>query len=924
MKKEKATERTSFKAAALCAAIGIVALWMLSAGAGPAHATHYRGGSLTWVAAEGNTVEFTLQTAWRRSGYSSSNKRCIDPTNLKSVKCSGLDDFADVGDVIKEGIGGTMLDPGDGSGLIGSPLGPMLFLVTAVDRDNDWLYGEALDPASLPAVDTTIAHTYPSPGTYLAFMRGKGRVGQVRPPNYLVNNPWTTYTLETLVDVGSGNSSPRSSMPPIILCPIDALCLFSVHGSDPDGDPISFRLSSGTEAAGDGDIFVHPGPPFAPNAATIDPVTGLYSWDTTGATLAPAGFTTMYSTQVTVEDPTSKSAVEFLIELVPEVGVPPVFDIPPTPECGSTQVVELGNTISFTVQASDEDQDQIVTLNAAGLPNGATMTPPLPTTDNPVSSDFSWTPSEAYVGVHVVTFSATDNTNQQALCSITIEVARPPIFVTPPTIECGSTEVVAPGETVNFTVQAMDDPEDVVTLDVVGLPAGASMTPPLPTSGNPVSSDFSWTPTVAQVGVHMMTFSATDNTQLQAFCQVTIRVSRPPIFVSPDCGTTQVTEVGETLNFTVLASDDPGEVVTLSATGLPTGALMTPALPTSGNPVSSDFAWTPTSDQAGLHAVTFMAVDDSGMEASCLINIEVPRPPQSIPPFFNIPPTPACGSTQPAYVGELIGFTVQASDDNLGDLVTLTVAGLPAGAIMTPALPTSGNPVSSDFSWTPGTTQTGLHIVTYMATDLSGLVETCTIMINVSRRPGPPECDEAYADPSLLWPPNHKYKKIMIKGVIDPDGDGVDITITAIMQDEPLNGLGDGNTCPDGKGVGSSKAYVRAERSGLGDGRVYHVSFLAVDDEGETCTGTVKICVPHDQGHCKNDSDSDVDGLFGSIFNHDSDGDSDGHVNGFLCIDQGPLFDSTGPCNGLDDGDSDNDSDHKGKDNKKGGKKKNK
>jgi hypothetical protein len=916
MKKDKATGRTSFRAAALYAAIGVVALWMLSAGAGPAYATHYRGGHLTWVAADGNTVEFTLQAAWRRSGYSTKSKRCIDPKKLKNVNCSGADGFADVGDVIKEGIGGTMLDPGDGSGLIGSALGPLLFLVTAVDRDSDWLFGEALDPASLPAVDTTISHTYPSPGTYLAFMRGKGRVGQVKPPNYLVNNPWTTYTLETLVDVGSGNSSPKSAMPPIVLCPIDALCLFTVPGSDPDGDPVNFRLSSGIEAAGDGDTFVQPGPPFSTNAASIDPVTGLYSWDTNGAILAPAGFNTMYSTQVTLEDPTSKSSVEFLIELVPEVGVPPVFDTPPTPECGSTQVVELGKSISFTVQASDEDPDQIVTLNAAGIPNGATMTPALPTTDNPVSSVFSWTPSDAFVGVHVVTFSATDNTNQQALCPITIEVARPPSFVTPPSIECGTTKTVEPGETVNFSVQAMDDPDDIVTLDVVGLPAGASMTPPLPTSGNPVSSDFSWTPTVAQVGVHMMSFSATDDTEQQAFCQVTIRVSRPPIFVTPptpECGTTQVAEVGETLDFTVRASDDPGDVVTLSATGLPAGALMTPPLPISGNPVSSNFSWIPTPAQAGMHTVTFMAVDDTGMEASCLIRIDVPRPPVNTPPFFNIPPTPACGSTQPAYVGEPIGFTVQASDDNLGDLVTLTVAGLPAGATMTPALPTSGNPVSSDFSWTPAADQTGLRIVTYTATDESGLEGTCVIMLDVSRRPGPPECDEAYVLPEFLWPPNHKYRKISIKGVTDPDGGRVDITITGIRQDEPLDGLGDGDTCPDGKGVGSSSAYLRAERSGLGDGRVYHVSFIAKDSEGETCTGTVKICVPHDQGCSK----SGFGGGFNLNCGHDWPGCSDGH--GFQCVDQGPLFDSTGPCGGQDDGGSDGACGHKDKKKDKGG-----
>ncbi|MDH3524162.1 MAG: hypothetical protein OES32_11295 [Acidobacteriota bacterium] len=131
----------------------------------------------------------------------------------------------------------------------------------------------------------------------------------------------------------------------------------------------------------------------------------------------------------------------------------------------------------------------------------------------------------------------------------------------------------------------------------------------------------------------------------------------------------------------------------------------------------------------------------------------------------------------------------------------------------------------------------------------------------------PPVCVDAAADPDELWPPNHKFRDIAIVGVVDPDGDPVMITITDISQDEPLNGLGDGNTCPDGTGVGTSTARVRAERTGTpkvpGDGRVYHIGFEAEDGNGGECMGTVTVCVPHDQ--------------------------RPGHV----CVDGGPLFDST-------------------------------
>jgi len=119
----------------------------------------------------------------------------------------------------------------------------------------------------------------------------------------------------------------------------------------------------------------------------------------------------------------------------------------------------------------------------------------------------------------------------------------------------------------------------------------------------------------------------------------------------------------------------------------------------------------------------------------------------------------------------------------------------------------------------------------------------------------PPDCSGAGASVDELWPPNHTYRDVSVTGVTDPDGDLVITTITGITQDEPVNGLGDGDTCPDGRGAGTSAASVRAERSGPphvpGDGRVYHLAFKATDNRGGACTGEVTVCVPHDQrpGH---------------------------------------------------------------------------
>lgn len=112
----------------------------------------------------------------------------------------------------------------------------------------------------------------------------------------------------------------------------------------------------------------------------------------------------------------------------------------------------------------------------------------------------------------------------------------------------------------------------------------------------------------------------------------------------------------------------------------------------------------------------------------------------------------------------------------------------------------------------------------------------------------PPICSGT-ASPDLLWPPNHKFRLITIVGVTDPDGDPVTVTITGVTQDEVLNGLGDGDTTPDASnGPAPNQVNVRAERSGLGDGRVYRISYMADDGKGGTCTGSANVGVPHDQG----------------------------------------------------------------------------
>jgi hypothetical protein len=126
-----------------------------------------------------------------------------------------------------------------------------------------------------------------------------------------------------------------------------------------------------------------------------------------------------------------------------------------------------------------------------------------------------------------------------------------------------------------------------------------------------------------------------------------------------------------------------------------------------------------------------------------------------------------------------------------------------------------------------------------------------------------------------------------IVGLTDVEGDAIAVRVTAVRQDEPVLGKGSGRTAPDAT---LSPLAVRVERQGGEDGRVYHVTFTASDPGGASCTRTVAVCVPHDQGD-------------GAVILHDADDGHETHDPSEMaaggstgrgrCVDQGPLFDST-------------------------------
>ncbi|MDD5135302.1 MAG: hypothetical protein PHP01_07820, partial [Phycisphaerae bacterium] len=105
--------------------------------------------------------------------------------------------------------------------------------------------------------------------------------------------------------------------------------------------------------------------------------------------------------------------------------------------------------------------------------------------------------------------------------------------------------------------------------------------------------------------------------------------------------------------------------------------------------------------------------------------------------------------------------------------------------------------------------------------------------------------------PDVLWPANHKMVMITPSiTVSDNCDDSPEVTLVSITSSEDDNAKGDGNTTDDIKII-DGKIYLRAERSGTGDGRVYNITYQAVDASGNITTQSAEVTVPHDKGKSK-------------------------------------------------------------------------
>jgi hypothetical protein len=106
----------------------------------------------------------------------------------------------------------------------------------------------------------------------------------------------------------------------------------------------------------------------------------------------------------------------------------------------------------------------------------------------------------------------------------------------------------------------------------------------------------------------------------------------------------------------------------------------------------------------------------------------------------------------------------------------------------------------------------------------------------------PPDLLNLTAQPTALWPPNHKIVPVSLSvDALDQCGGGVSCAIETVTANEPITG--------DFSLTGPLQLELRAERQGSGAGRIYSIVVGCQDASGNTSRATVEVRVAHDQGH---------------------------------------------------------------------------
>ncbi|MEW5802234.1 MAG: HYR domain-containing protein [bacterium] len=196
------------------------------------------------------------------------------------------------------------------------------------------------------------------------------------------------------------------------------------------------------------------------------------------------------------------------------------------------QSIWLGDSISFTAIATDEDGEAI-TYSSPDLPSGAYL--------GSQSGEFDWTPNPGQAGSYAVTITAMDSTGRTDSKTFQITVQEPHA----PVLQAIGPQTVTAEGTLNLTAHADDMDGDAIIYSATSLPDGSSF--------DPSTATLVWIPTLAQVGMYSATITATDSTGRSDSETFTIAV----VLANMNIDSQSCVGAGEEVTFTISVDSAP-------------------------------------------------------------------------------------------------------------------------------------------------------------------------------------------------------------------------------------------------------------------------------------------------------------------------------------------------------------------------------
>ncbi len=483
-----------------------------------AFATHLRGTTVSWSpTGVAGQVQFTVQYSQRQSFGGCSQAGCP------------------VGSTLPVGF-----SFGDGT------TGSFTTTVTSVNTAEDYLSSTG-----------TLTHTYTSAGPFTAFYQASARVSTIKSGHDQL------LRMQTIVSpfASPANHSPVVSEPAIITLPFQNTTGFFISASDLDRDTLSYRLATATEMYDASGFSCSIG---QPPGLSVNSSTGQVTWDTTQIVKAGCGYTApvsgdLWTVQFEVSDLDAagkvKSTVplDIILKFVSSTEAPPTLTLSnPGPI-----TVQAGTPITFTATGNDAAANSRITLNATGLPVGATSSNLNSALAPAVVSTFDWTPTASQVGSYVITYSATNDTFEQVLASVTIYVQN----IQPPVLSCSAPITAQYNMPISIPLTVSDPQADAVTVSWY-LDGTLVKTDNVPAFNSTTSLSLSETFTT--LGAHTVSVSATDTDGKTSTCSTQVTVTKADQTIS--FGALPASKVGSS-DIALSATSSSGLAVTYSATG---------------------------------------------------------------------------------------------------------------------------------------------------------------------------------------------------------------------------------------------------------------------------------------------------------------------------------------------------------------------